>query len=374
MDCTDALFPASQASGSAQPVKESYLLIQALVDPEGFVWQNIGGGYTDYTGAFNISWTAPFGPTEWRFRWVMEHRDGVFRVTDSTGNTTYSVTKNGTYGSLVGGQSVNAGTVNMLGANEPANIYDQAWRAWSHPLKTSTLLLASFFGVKLKWPVGTGAEAYAYPLSKTLTIGTTGWKGSMATAHELGHIASYLANGHKITAMYNWPTSCQGATNGSCAGNLWGFTTNEWRSAAFEEGMAEFIAVGAHYAFNATGPRTCRSVTQNCITIGVNDTRDVEVYSEACNSGQQVMAVLRFLWDTYDNIQDVSYADTLSRSFGSAINTLGNYPNTTTSLGKNEPWNTNLTLIDLEDGRGATAYAAASTISLSTQYAGNCQP
>jgi hypothetical protein len=377
MDCTGALFPASQAGGAAQPVRESLLVVQRLLDPEGFNWESIGGAYTNASGAFNITWTAS-SVGEWRFLWIMEHRDGVFSVVDSNNLTYRAASASGGLPAMVHGGNTIA-NVSISTMNEPANIYNQAWRAWNIPLKNSVLLWANFWGVRLQWPFGVGSGAAGDGPNKVVLIRPGGWQGSLQTAHEMGHVASYVANPFKVTTMYNWPTTCVGSTTGSCPDTVtptvsWSFNSTEHAAAAFEEGLAEFMGMGAHYWFDATGPRTCRAVTANCITIGLNDARNVEVYQEACNN-QAAIAVTRFLWDTYDNVNGGdTYSDTLSRSFASAIDTLGNFPNTTGSGGENEPWNMGLSAIDDNNGRGAVDYATNSSISVSAQRTGNCTP
>lgn len=271
----------------------------------------IGSGVTSSDGYFNVNWFRVSTPTFVRVFWQLEHKDDRFRVRDSTGGTYAYWTPNIT---VTNGANQYTGTWNVGSSGSPsgiANIYDGADRMWYDALNYSGKMQAVFTNLEIRaYPTDCPTACAKGPENRIHMPSGAEFRPQARILHEMGHIASYKSNPRRMSTGYNYPTE-------SLGGGSWSFTTNEWRSAALEEGRATFFGDVAFYWSWATDPRTCNS-TGPCTTsieAGISCSGTV---------GRRALQMDRYMWDIYDTVND---GETVSANYYAFFDTLGSIPN-----------------------------------------------
>jgi hypothetical protein len=199
--------------------------------------------------------------------------------------------------------------------------------------------------------------------------------------HELGHIATYVANPWKIGENY---------TYGGNAG--WIQAGAEYGSAAFEEAFATHYGSVAWWWDNATTPTTCLS-TATCYTSGnpsANTDIEATSFPHSTNNcsfaagnaeARWPLSAMRFFWDVFDNHNDAD-GDSYSANHGDFwqhLAMLAFYPQGTDTDQIEEPWNATKTTITEPDGRGSRSYSnnyvnSAHLQSIEVLRVDNCGP
>jgi len=188
--------------------------------------------------------------------------------------------------------------------------------------------------------------------------------------HEMGHIASHVANpGQDRKSTGN--QSCYPETTTGCG---WSLKVAEWSCLSFEEGLATFYGDKALYAQWAREPTTCLS-SGTCSTTSYS----TELSTGTCGTDENrwALTLVRYLWDIYDNQSDFT-GESLAEPYYAFFDTINQFGTGTGEGGKNEPWNTFLTSIDDRDGRSGrdfrTHFLALYGKDTANQYTRNCSP
>jgi len=132
-------------------------------------------------------------------------------------------------------------------------------------------------------------------------------------------------------------------------------TTQEWLSAAFDEGIASFFATAAMYSATNPNPTDCLSASY-CELWWNNIETSTGWGSCAAGEYRWALSHERYLWDVYDSVQDANYSDTVSVPFWYFISGLAYYGTGPNDQQNNEPWNADYTAIDNYDGRSSADF------------------
>lgn len=153
--------------------------------------------------------------------------------------------------------------------------------------------------------------------------------------------------------------------DGAC--DAWQRHSYEWRSIAFEEGFADFVAAVALYQPTASAPDVCSAQyapgaglfgTPFCFN---STTMETSKGSSECEYGEfpddrQPRNVSAFLWDVYDTVDDPTYSDVVSVDVKLFFEALTSITPGTSLYEQDAPWNAALTEISEPDERSAADY------------------
>jgi hypothetical protein len=368
-DCTGARYLESQFH-TYLPIADTRVWIRRASDA-----QIIGQGSSDADGWFTIRWSDPStsGSVSAVLAWQAEHKDGRFAVRNADGQTFRMSSP-----SFGLGHGTTAASPTQIGAyrwgssSSPhaiANVYDGATRMWN-VLKSSNRMLTYFAGVEIR--AFSSAQCGTSCASGKLVIldDNAAYAPQARVMHELGHVASTLANKGQSRRL---PPDIYCFTDTSNCG--WSFTSQEWQAAAFEEGLATFYGDVALYTAAATAPHTCYASAAPCGT----GTFNVETSSRsACATGENrwALSTVRYLRDAYDDNADYG-GETLSAAYHEFFDTVHAFDEGTWEDQKEEYWNADFSALDDKDGRSAhdfrdvwIPWGTDST----AQYQGNCSP
>jgi hypothetical protein len=365
MNCTAARFPKAAAQGT-QPVRDSEIVVTDIGN------NPIGVGFTDRNGQYVVQWETNPGvfPNPIRFKWRLRHKDGRFRVTDANDAIWVGIIDELT---PVFNDTVAADPVTFP-FSEPTNIYDGAQRTWWEAFQNSGLMLSRFTDVRLRWPdtLAAANNATANGSQKRVSFnGNNAERPQARVSHEMGHIASYLAEPFTACLAYNYPTQCIGADPGTNCSGGWSLNGPEHYCQGFEEALATYLGDASYYGHWALEPKTCNS-TGPCTG---NFNLETSVGS-GCTPDQKhtVMNAERYLWDVYDSINDPGFTDTVNITYWQMIAHLDEFLTTVANGGINEPWNSAITEVNDQDGRSSRDYRKYVDPDTSVLYSKNCSP
>lgn len=256
---------------SAYYTEPEYLSYQRIRHVKVYVRNNangsiIGQGSTDLNGTFTIQWYSSIAVNNATVFWQPEHKDGRYHIVDLN-NQKYSFNA-WTSLSLVNGTTAqrpqNLGSRGWGGTGSTtaviANVMDGAWRMWIS-LDESPRMLAGFSGLRIvtfTTDENDCPTSCAHGKDNWIRLNTGAqYKPQARIFHEMGHIATYVANAHRPTGEYCFPDIGAGCS--------WNHADAEWRDVAFEEGFATFLGDRAIYGQAAPSPYTCNS-TSYCST------------------------------------------------------------------------------------------------------------
>jgi hypothetical protein len=317
----------------------------------------IGQGTSNSEGGFTVSWSSKAEVAQASIFWEPEHKDGRFRVLTMggaayqhpgwqqqalTSGTTMAAPQQ--LGNRVWGSLSNPYNI--------ANVADGALRMWS-ALSSSALMITGFNAVKIHTftdPAGNDCpNSCAQGKSYIKLDANAAYTPQARVAHEMGHIAAYIANSYTPISDY-----------------CWSFSTAEWRSDSFTEGLATFLGDASMWSDASADPRTCKSQ-------GFCTANPIEASSgAACSTSstnpefRHPLSVARFLWDVYDSVVDtstictgggcVTRTDQLTRSVADILDVFHAYPSCFGDHCDDEPWDSNIFgnwHVDNRDGRSA---------------------
>lgn len=372
-DCTHANYPASQFD-DWQAVREVQVeIVDAATD---IVY---GVGTTDLAGNFKVGWiTPPLITPRVRVVWRSRHKDTRFEIRQANSTALYSFSTADfplTSGTTSGAPQVLSPMRwgNSTLPNAVINLYDGAHRTWHYAFKYSGLMESRFTNVKvIAFDSSDCPTSCADGDAKTVIIDSTGsaFQPQGRIMHELGHIASYLAQPVLYTLAYDYPDECV-----DCGS--WNLDAAEWSSAGFEEAIATFLGDVAMHWFQAPHPSTCLS-SSACSDLSSSNTETSLGPSANCTTQQRrsVRQRLRFLWDVYDDVEDPGYNDTLQVSYSKFFTALDNYGTGFENHEGNEPWSMFGALVDNYDGRAPSDFVwnldDAEGIDSTVQRSNNC--
>ncbi len=286
--------------------------------------------------------------------WRLEEADGVFRILKSTGGRYRYDTSNRNIGS---GNAIqfNMGTRRWGSLSSPnlgTNIYDGATRAYHDGLDASATMRNRFTGVDIEryhtndCPTSCLEEA----AGKLIYMdGKAHLRPLARVAHEMGHMASYLASPTIRSNNGTLILGCGSTFNGN---DGWSMETEEFRCTAMEEAFASVVALYAFYNDTADDPWFCNS-EEDCHV--ANPQFAVETHPDGgCNNDMERWpgAALAYLWDVIDDNGN----DTIDESFADLIDTLGAYDVGFGNHDVNEQFNSSWAY-DRREGRSAWDFA-----------------
>ena len=322
-NCAGARYLSTER-GTYQPVRNTVLAL--IDDPSGVP---IGFGVSDSNGSFTMSWFAASASPKAKLVWTGRHKDGRFFFLGPAGGTYQFKSKQI---SLVANTSPaspqSVGSRKWGNANNPLrlfNAYDGAERLWRTTLSRSNAMLATFFDVEIRAFSDTQPSncktSCADGSNKLIQLSTDAPFAPQARVmHEMGHVASYLANPRAIGNDYCWPD-----TGGVCG---WSAGTPEWQAAAFEEALATYFADTALWSASSEAPRSCLS-NGACIGVGAMlELSQGPIGGGSClpNEDRFPRSSERYLWDIFDNHPDPGMNDDISRPVYEVVDTIGSYP------------------------------------------------
>lgn len=383
MDCTASRFPVSKATGD-QPLRDVEVVVTLIDFPSPELV--VGVGFTDRTGAFTVRWEVPGTtvPGLLTVKTRLRHKENRFRVVYTGTGFSDAVYEAALDAFVPVADATVAAGPSSIPFSEMTNIYDGAERTWWEGLRHSSLMVNTFSDVRLRYPDTFPGAPPAGNASADGAAKLIRFNGDNARApqgrisHEMGHIASYLANPFKFCGAYNRPDECLGDST-ACTGD-WSLHggNGEWYCASFEEGLATFIGDVSYYWHQAVRPTTCVSIFA-CTSLPYDDVELSLGTGCANNTKHRPINVDRYLRDTYDSHNDATYVDDVNFGLGAILTALqgfgtgaGNWHNG----GINEPWDAFLSQIDDKEGRSARDFrkVLSSDSATATQYEQNCSP
>jgi len=242
-------------------------------------------------------------------------------------------------------------------------VYHAAWRTWYYAFKYSGLLLNHFYddsnpsNDQLSIRAGTTAGVASYnPNNHTISIPNSDMNNFsyQAIYHEMAHGASQRSSPGQV----HWnPASIDGWPSTTANGSGHSYNSPEWSSYAFEEGFADFIGVVGQYWYYAPEARACLNAGASgdyCSnTYAANSSLGIVLdENPVCtqpNESRYQRNVTRFLWDYYDSANEGS--DSISEGYWHFLDANNKFETHANNNGKNEPWNSTLTIMDDRDGR-----------------------
>lgn len=351
-DCTGSLYTQAQTQ-TWVGIPEVKI---KLLNSSGSV---IGSASSDLGGRYSIQWTTSGNLSNARTVMTIEHKDSRFRIrTASDGQLDYTAQ----FVNLVNGATQEQGNSGWGNASVPdrfLNVYHGAFRTWANSLSNSNRMASLFTGVKVLVDSTACPSSCADGPTKVINLDTGApFSPQARIAHEMGHIASQINDGHKDVIIGNAGWYCFPSQTGNCN---WALNTDEWGGAAFEEGLATFIGDLSLYNFNALAPHTCLAgVSGTGGNACANNTFNVET-SPGFTSEHTVINITRYLWDIYDEPIDSAtsnvggcggtFTDHLGRDLFEFMDTLSNYTKGTGTRQHNDVWNPALNAFDELDGR-----------------------
>lgn len=388
--CVGARYTQSQFN-TALPVSNAYVLV---LDSGGTL---IGQGYTNDNGTYTISWTRSTFPTQIQLGIATLHARFILA------NTAGQLISNGTPLINTAGSTSQANPQNIGGwqvgtSASPDPYYNAYWGAeheWRDVLQYVGTAVNNWTGIEVRGfadnmpgflpgePAPTSGASG--PTKRVQLDANAGFSPQARVMHELGHIATYVANPWQIAGAlnYNW---------GGNAG--WNQTSAEYGDAAFEEAFATHYGSIAFWWDNSTTPTTCLVSQTTCYDGAGNPAlgTDIEATSypynvNNCSTAPAApeqrwpLSAMRFFWDVFDNHNDAD-GDSYSANQGNFwqhLAMLGFYPQGTGANQINEPWNSARTSVSEPDGRGSTSYSynyvnSAGLQSISILQTDNCYP
>lgn len=266
----------------------------------------LGYGYTDINGYYGISWWSAQTVTTGFIRIVWSD-NGRLKVTDEAGGqwyTDFDITAltNGTTAATPQGWThyqVGSPTVQFPWAN----IYDAAWRMWYYALSYSGVVASNLFNKPIRWPSAQCPTSCGTASGVHLDGGgSTPYASPTRTSHELGHVAQYLS------AQQQTPNFClKMAYPATSSGGAWNHDTPEWTCAAYQEGLASFLATVSRHWYNSTLATECRPSDTGICNLDVESSAGPSCIAVA--ERRWPLTTQRFFWDVYDTAND-SEADT----------------------------------------------------------------
>lgn len=372
-NCTGAVYLES-AYDSEWPLPN----IQVFVENDSV--GTIGTGFTDSFGQFTIQWSVGgvLPNKSQTYVWVRPyHRDGRFFINTADGSFPWAGSE--FFTAQVGTTQASPQPVGPYGIGNsasPNNFFNAYWAAelsWRRRLATSGWFLGRLANTEIRgfadiMPGFLGDCSTSCAGGNTVQLDdNAGFSPQSRMMHEYGHVA--------ITNSQAWNPTSDCYSKGANIG--WDLNTDEWACAAWEEGLATFLADSTLYNHNAIEPHTCQgsfSCTANTFNIEASS-------HSACATGERGWALsqIRYFWDIFDSRDD---GETISE--GSAGNwwriyrTYQHYPTGTGTNQNNEHWNPSFTALDSKDGRGARSfrqnYINSYGLETTTARGINCNP
>ena len=288
-DCTGARYPESQF-GTAQPVENGKVYIRDQDDDV------IGTCTTSTMGYYSCYWYRSTMPTFVRAYFHFEDEDLRYKVVQPN-SARYYWRSSAQY--VSNGENRYIGTITMpkMGL---ASIYDGARRTYWDALHNSGLMRSVFDGITIRaydTSCSGSSDNVACASGKLVRIPNTGKAyQTFVVAHELGHVADYVANPYShAPGSYCYPN-----TGSGCSHNI---DSTEWRGHALVEGMATYFASAAWYQSSADQPMSCFFTSGACL----DEVRQEVETKETCSGevGRQENNSTRYLWDIFDPGDDL---------------------------------------------------------------------
>jgi hypothetical protein len=341
LDCTGTKYAASQFL--------SHLALRnvkvRIADSSNLT---LGVGYTDANGFVSIPWSSWATPVlymqlEVRFR----QQDGAFQVRKMSGDVVWrsfifvpNPVEGGT--TSLPDQTV-GGTLNAI-TDVAANAYAAAMRVWDVVDKYAVSrdawlgFTSPLVDIRIDHPSIVGydpAAVVVYLLDNPeIYDGHPYWYNQSVVNHELGHhlwrvLRPYAFDTVSLNFDYAFPDD-------PVAGSHF-FSTPEHRSAAMEEGFADFVEVVSLWnPDSAVAPLTCVNYKGGTSLGACNPngggTYNVETSLGTCTGAtgfppenRWELSVLRYLWDIVDPL-DASEDDDLDRSVSTVFFTIYDTP------------------------------------------------
>jgi hypothetical protein len=375
--------PTTRDCSGAQYLESEYHTYQPVRDVKVYVETSagslIGSGSTDENGDFTITWIQLWSYTSAaRVYFTGAHKDNRFRFQTPSGGTHKYQTSNFT---LTNGGTLDIGTRNWGSSSDPkemVNAYDGAVSMWKNSLEKSNRMKNNFNDVVIyafsdTEPNSCGTSCASGTRNDIQLDDDAAYKPQARVMHEMGHIASYVASPRsRPSNNYCYP-------NDTGSGCTWSFTTAEWRSSSFEEGLATFISDSAFYYWWANDPRTCNSTGACSGTSSEIETSKGSSSNCATDEGRWALTTIRYLWDIYDGVDDPDFSDTVRRERYEVIDTLAAFPSGFDDHEKNEPFDSSWT-VDNRDGHSGydfyynQKYNHSAGIDSYTLRQNNCYP
>jgi hypothetical protein len=301
-DCTAANYLQSQYN-TYQPFANAKVFME---DANGNL---IGQSSVAADGYFTMNWFSSSLPSNARIYVRPFHKDDRFRFYLASG-ASYKFqfpTFTPINGTTLNGTAQDLGTYTLGTAASPsvyANVFDGAQRMWNDALRYSSDMVNNFNDVEIR-AFGNDSECSSSCTSGTLIKLDSGatYVLSRRILHEMGHVVSSTAKAWGTNADY-----CYDSPGAASCG--WNFTTQEWKSRSFEEGIATFFGDVTLYWYWANNP----------VINGVSR----ENQTTTCASGQSRWAesVLRYVWDVYDSHADTGWTDDTQYSYDTIVEAL----------------------------------------------------
>jgi len=365
-DCSGARYPQSQYRVN-MPVRDVRVYVRRASDNV-----IIGQGVTNSSGYYRIAWYSPgTSNISGKVTWHGQHKDGRFTVRTASGGTwtfwTYPRTlyTNGattSFGWLVWGSSASP--------NSLANLYDGAVRMWRDALDYSNRMRTYFTNVQIRAYSTSCPTSCANGADKRIIIDSSNsaYMPQGRVMHEMGHIADYVSKPRRVYVNYT-----RDGVNG------WNFRSPEYASASFTEGLATFYGDVALYWYWNSQPLSCLS-TGACSTSVNNNVERSTGLRSSCASGEErwALTVDRYLRDVYDSTNE--WFDTNQEHYYNFFDVISRFGNGYGNRDKNEPYNSFLGIVwvDDKDGRAARDFRghmeAHTGRSNYLNYARNCYP
>jgi hypothetical protein len=367
MDCTASMFPAAHTN-TTRPFQHVTIVLRDQSD------STIGLGGTDDNGNFSIAWNSGSIPSSIQIRLLNSETNGRFSIRTSDGATIW-------WGVVTtinnpGLSNWNVGTWGWYSYVASNNAFEATRLGWDNAWKFSADMLSRFYT-----QIWLGASS-TYHSNGNVMLREADVPSVFIVNHEVGHVIDHLQTAKRSCGAWNWApgATCTGAgTPASCNQNPpHDFGSSEWYCSSFTEGWAHFAATTMLYGLGASQPLICASVG-TCPT-GYNvETSSGSGCAEATR--RQPIHVARYIWDTYDNVNDTGVYNDIVPSwpgvrFAQIFDNLDLFPAGKGDHQVDEAWNSTATEIDAPDGRSAAdwKYHNDPVQNTSDQFTYNCAP
>ncbi|MDD9947300.1 MAG: hypothetical protein OXU20_40045 [Myxococcales bacterium] len=299
----------------------------------------LGQGMTDAAGFFSITWSDPsvgiFTPVDASLDYLGEHADGRFIIAGP--NPTPGVNPplpagapivplQSPFTALPGFTWLNFPTYGSAAANSfIAMLHDGAYRMWADSLSQSFRMRTLFWGLEIQaFDNSLCTTSCAVGDSNVVVIDSTtsAMSPQARVMHEMGHIASYLAN-------TNWTlydaTRTVLALDYSANGFGWNLASPENESAGWEEAVATHYADIALYFPWADVPYSCLN-TGACPDAASIINVPLEPSPNCALPGSNLVVGnhMQYHWDNYDS--EIDYVgEIISEPMFDVVNVVSTY-------------------------------------------------